>query len=178
MMRGYSCLQLHDKTLSWYEDMWAQNYVAASLHSASLSVFMITWPSSATCLEKSERTQRPHLMKWRPVWSPSSRALSGCLRKGSMEEEWFFCPPSQLLGSANQAVPGETRLWGIRPFGPKDRKIQWMSCPPWYFHITHFSTVLWTDIPQAVQRPQIHVITELKSDSKLCSGLKIVFVVW
>lgn len=32
MTRGYNCFQLHDKTLSWYEDTWTWSCSTASIH--------------------------------------------------------------------------------------------------------------------------------------------------
>lgn len=159
MTKGCNCLQLHDKTLLWYKDTWTQSYSAASLHCHH---WRFLWLWGHPQLRVWGRPQQPHLMKPRAVWSPSNCVPSGCLRKGNMEEWFFSYTLLQLLGWANQAVPGETSLWGIRPFGSEEGKIQWMSCLPGYFHITYFSTMVWADILQAVQWPQIHVTAELK----------------
>ena len=97
-----------------------------------------------------------------------------------MKKDWFFsCTCSQLLGSANQTVPDETRLWGIGPSTHMEGKTQQESCLTQNFWSTNFSTVVQADVPTHRQvGTWIHVVTEVKSDSQLCSGLKTVFVVW
>lgn len=138
MTRGYNCFQLHDKTLSWYEDTWTWSCSTASIHLHHWGFLWLCEHPQLRVWGKAEE-HNSHTW-WTSLVSLCNRAPSSCLRKESVEQEWIFsCILSQFLGSA---VPGETRLWGIRPFRPKEGKIQGISCQLWYFDTTDFSTMV------------------------------------